>query len=490
MNLADLVVSRVTAPAAVDTEAYFNVGCRLVDQGVGPAGSNWVTHVYLSDDPLPGNDGFVGQLNFAGTVPAGLYCDQTLQVRAPIVAGQYWVVVTTNTGHSVPEVLEDNNTAVSAAPVLVQPAYRATVETDVETTSAGTPVPLRGRAYVPGSNASVPYALVNLHFAVHGTHRIISALTDADGNYTATFTPLRTEAGHCTVGADHPGLADTAAQDEFSVLGFGASPTYIIVVIREQSSATGTVAVTNWSELPLTGLQATVVERPAHLTVTATVGPGAVLAGHTNLTLAWSFTANDASVLSSRVIVRVSSAEGASVDVPFYVAVEPLRPQLLASPASLLSGMARGRQRVVEFDVANLGGLETRPITLSLPAVPWLHVASTNPLPSLAPGTTNRAALLLTPAADLPLGPYTGSLVLLASNASLVIPFEFRALSEARGDLTVMAVDEYTYYAQGAPKVTNAAVAGHGQFLPTDRRDRCDRRSRAAGLHESARILL
>ena len=36
--------------------------------------------------------------------------------------------------------------------------------------------------------------------------------------------------------------------------------------------------------------------------------------------------------------------------------------------------------------------------------------------------------------------------------------FEFRALSDAKGDLHVSVVDEFTYYAAGAPRVTNALV--------------------------------
>ena len=38
------------------------------------------------------------------------------------------------------------------------------------------------------------------------------------------------------------------------------------------------------------------------------------------------------------------------------------------------------------------------------------------------------------------------------------VPFTFRALSDAKGDLRITAVDEYTYYAEGAPKVAGAAV--------------------------------
>src|SRR5690606_18723665 len=64
----------------------------------------------------------------------------------------------------------------------------------------------------------------------------------------------------------------------------------------------------------------------------------------------------------------------------------------------------------------------------------------------------------LTPPADLPLGEYTGQIALLSSNAYANLPFTFRALSEARGDLVITAVDEYTFFAEGSPKVAGASV--------------------------------
>jgi len=46
-------------------------------------------------------------------------------------------------------------------------------------------------------------------------------------------------------------------------------------------------------------------------------------------------------------------------------------------------------------------------------------------------------------------------------STGLSVPFSFRALSEAKGALQIASVDEFTYYAAGAPPLTNAAVALH-----------------------------
>ena len=140
------------------------------------------------------------------------------------------------------------------------------------------------------------------------------------------------------------------------------------------------------------------------------------------------------------------------------MSVQPLRPRLVATPVSLYAAMPVGGQTVVDFDLSNQGGRASGPITVSLPAVPWMHLASTNPMPSLAPGQTNRVTLQLTPARDLPLGPYTGSLALNAPDSGTSVPFNFRAMSLCVGDLLVDAVDEFTYYAEGAPHLAGARV--------------------------------
>jgi hypothetical protein len=458
IDLPDLVVSRISLPDSADTESYFNVTYRVSNQGLGPAGTNWVTRVFLSDDPVVGNDTFVGGYTFNGTMNVGQFFEQTLSVHAPQNVGQYWIIVSTDVGGSIAETLEDNNTSVSATPVQVQAAYHATVQTDVTNALAGTPIPLSGAARRVSNNQPAPFVPVTIHLKLRDSTRLIAALTDADGNYAITFIPLANEAGHYTLGADHPGVPETAVQDEFNLRGFRCEPSLLPTIIAEGSTVTGAVALINLGELPLSGLAPTIVTQMPNLSVAINVSDGGALPGSTNISLGYSFTANNASVSEGFVQVRVTSTVGATADILLPVRVDLLRAKLAALPENLLAGMARGRQVSLPFDVFNQGAVDSGPVTVSLPALSWLQVAGDNPLPSIPPGQTNRVTLLLTPPADLALGVHSGSLVLQCATASLMVPFEFRALSEARGDLLVTAVDEYTYYAEGSPKVANAAV--------------------------------
>ncbi len=121
-----------------------------------------------------------------------------------------------------------------------------------------------------------------------------------------------------------------------------------------------------------------------------------------------------------------------------------LTPQFLADRAELLVG----DQRALQFKVTNSGGAASGELTVQLPAAAWLSLASGRTIPSLAPGESMTATLLLTPAADLALTEYSGHVLVSNAQASLLVPFTLRAVSDATGVLSVATVilrDPFTY---------------------------------------------
>ena len=56
------------------------------------------------------------------------------------------------------------------------------------------------------------------------------------------------------------------------------------------------------------------------------------------------------------------------------------------------------------------------------------------------------------------LGTYTGSIVIQGSSGGTTIPFSFINQSSAVGELDITTVDEFTYFAQGAPNLAGADV--------------------------------
>ncbi len=218
LDLPDLVLSSINSPSLADTETFVNLGYTLRNQGPGAMPSNTlVQRIYLSRDPIPGDDLLVGEYTFNGGLPSGGQFGQSFSVRLPQAAGDYWVIVTADAGHAVTEVLEDNNTTVAIAPLHVTAAFQAQVATLLENAPAGTPVPLAGRAFRPADHAPVPFVLVNVHLQVSSTRRILSGLTDANGNFSIVWQPLPGEAGFYQIAAAHPGDVDPVPQDQTSV---------------------------------------------------------------------------------------------------------------------------------------------------------------------------------------------------------------------------------------------------------------------------------
>ena len=246
---------------------------------------------------------------------------------------------------------------------------------------------------------------VNLHLQVQGTRRIISALTDASGNFSTIWQPLPGEAGLYRLAAAHPGYTNPAPQDGFSLYGMEASPRSLNLGLIEHGLATNTVEVRNLGDLPLNGLTVSVVNNASSWPVTVSLKTNALAGLATNL-LTCVVGTPSSPALSGSFVVRVTSSESATVDVPVRVDVQSLVPRLVAQPTELVAGMRRGFQTLVSLRVANTGGAASGPVTVSLPAVPWMTLASPNPQPSIEPGATNVITLRLAPPADLALGSY------------------------------------------------------------------------------------
>ncbi|MCI0538539.1 MAG: Ig-like domain-containing protein, partial [Verrucomicrobiales bacterium] len=455
-NLADLVISNISAPATAASEEYVSIGYRISNQGIATANGPWVQRVFLSRDAQAGDDILVSQFSFNGNMGVGLYFEQTVPVRLPLETGNYWVVVTTDVEETVSETDEENNTIVAGAPIQVIAPYSASVQAGFDVALANTQVPLAGSARKP-NNQPAPHSLVNIHIRVRGTERVISALTDANGQFSTTFQPLPGEAGSYQIGAVHPGINTAPVQDEFTLLGMRVSPSPLNVTVKEGESIVAEATIENSSDVPLHGLSISVVDAPANIEAIVSQPP-ATLPGSGSVKFMFTATAHDASILRGAAKLSVTSTEGAVVELTVNLVIEPLRAVLVADPSSLLSGMKRGGQASIRFKISNVGGLATGSLNLLLPNVPWLSAPDGAALPSLAPGQSHDISLLLTPAADLPLGAYKGSLAINGSGFGIQIPFEFRCLSDATGDLKIVATDEYSYYADGFPKLANAQV--------------------------------
>ena len=315
---------------------------------------------------------------------------------------------------------------------------------------------LSGDATMTSDGAPAADVPVAVQILVAGTTRTLTATTDASGNYSVTFQPLPNEAGEYSVTAADPDVTNPAVQAHFEIVGMTASPATANVTVVPNTPLTGQFTLTNLSNTTLSGLTATASGGPSGLTVQLT--PSSQIAGDGTATLAYSLDDTSTQAGSGVVTIQVATTQGAVLNILLGVSVAPLTPVLVANPGFLNSGMVVGAQTLISFTVVNNGGSPSGDLQVSLPNTPYMTLASPATIPSLAPGASSTVTVELSPASNLPLEEYQGTIGVGGAQTGISVPFTFTAITTAVGDVHVLVDDDYTFQTAGAPHVQGATV--------------------------------
>ncbi|MCM0590374.1 MAG: Calx-beta domain-containing protein [Gloeotrichia echinulata DEX184] len=474
----DLVVTTLNGATPTYTGKQSTFNYRVENQGLAtatpryqvgvtpPEKEPWVDRVYIStDNKLDNNDIFVGEYPFSDSVPVDLFYERNISYFTPRNPGQYYLIAVTDATNKLNEgtgIPENNNTTIT--PFIVTPAYRATVSTDTETAIAGNPIILNGKALSNIDNSPVPYEFVKVKVSNNGIVRQFDAFTDGNGNFTQQFVPFASEGGTYQVNAYFPANAaeDTAPEDEFTVLGMRFEQNdqllqQVTQKIVEGTTVNGSVKLQNLSDIDLSGLTANVNGAPSNWTVEVTPEK-ANLAGDEEITVNYSINVPDDLWQYYNFSVDLATTEGVKATLPVRVNVEQILPRLVADTSSLQASMLRGGQTLVEFTVTNQGGIASGELDVLLPQASWLNLASPVKIPSLDVGESAKVSVLLQPSATQDLTVYNGDLVIAGAETSLRLPFNFRAISDAVGNLQINVVDELFFYTEGSPRVENPTI--------------------------------
>lgn len=453
----NLTLSRLTLSTnTAGTGQSIAVTLRESNTGRATAQGPWHQRLLLSSDGVPDDTDLVlNDYIFKSSVPAGQFIERSVQVRMPEVPGTYLILAVSDAENAVIESIEEDN-VLASAPITVLTEYTATVATDVTTAPAGTPVPLRGEARRRDGTAAGGVG-VTIVVSVRGLTRTLYAITDPAGRYELPFQPLPSEAGVYQVAAGHPGESELPVQDTFTLTGMQFTPGAVTLSIPGEGRATNQVELVNLGETDLTGITADPAVLPPGLSVDVRVAPTLPGNGRTVVQLIGS--ANGVALNTGTVGVRLRSAQGPVAILEVSWRVVSTLPRLVAEPAQLQLGALRGGQTLASVVIRNTGGTNSQPIHLSLPSVDWMTVVEPMPRPALAPGDATRIHLRLAPPSNTPPVDVTGNLVAHdAGGRSVSIPFNITLLSSDLAPVEVLAEDEYTFYAPGAPRLANAAI--------------------------------
>jgi hypothetical protein len=453
----DLKVTNITAPASGLLEQKIQLSWTVKNDGPAATTGGWRDQIYLSDDAALGNDLALDSFSYSSPLAPGASVTRTETITLPATGtGNKYLIVVTNSGHDVFELNDADNVLAASQPTQID-NYAVSVEAATDTAIGGTAITLNGTTFDPVTGALVGNASVAVRILHNGTVRVIYVTSDATGHYQVTFTPLPGEGGDYEVAADRPSVTGNVTQTQFSIIAMSVTPGQIAHRLFVGVAQTGHVDLKNLGTRSLTGIQATVVGAAANVSIQ--VNAPSQLAPSASGPVTYTVTATNDSILTNpSAQIRFVSAEGAVATLPLNIEVVSQAPRLSATPGPLNAGMLRGAQKIVEFEISNTGGTPTGELTVALPNAPWLALVTPAHVPSLAPGQQATVDLALTPAADLPLGPYSGTIVISSTATNLTIPFQFTAVSDLVGDVHITVVDEFTFFAAGAPKISGATV--------------------------------
>ncbi|KQP20290.1 LamG-like jellyroll fold domain-containing protein [Pseudorhodoferax sp. Leaf265] len=465
-DLPDLLVTEIGQPPSGYAQTRIDLSWTVTNQGLATANGGFRDRVYLSrDDVLSSADRLVAAVIHTSPVPQGQSYTQTASILLPEETGVYRVIVVTDALSSVNEGSERNNVGVSSLPLNVRAPITATVQTAVTQLAVSgeagqTVVPMTGTATDVRTGQAAANTAVKVMVRVGTVERLLDATTDASGKFSVDFVPLPGEAGIFEIGAGFTGDKDFTVQDSFKLLAIEASVPYIRAMGTNETPLEGSFVLENMGNVPLTGLTAA-VEGLASNFQFEVVNLATSLAGDGSVTVNWRLTGHGITdqLVASKGMLVLTTAEGATERLVLDLACIPQTPKLVATPGYLAQGMLMGRQTLVSFEVTNQGAADTGPVTVQLPDFPWLKLVSPAVIDNIAAGGKATVTVALSPTEDnADLIRYDGNIALNARLGGLAMPFQFRAVSEAKGEMRVSVEDQLTYYAEGAPKVAGATV--------------------------------
>ncbi len=399
----------------------------------------------ITVSPQSASAGNGGSASFSatanGTAPSYFwYQDSTL---LPGQSGPVLNIANVQANASYTVVASNAAGSVASAPVTVTIlTYCASVQAAQATYPEGTTfIPLSVQTFNCGSSAPMPNSGAAVWIYTAGTSRALPVTTDGSGNGTAYFTPLPVEVGLCQYGVALPGQGPPPVQGSFTIIGMNLSAQSESPQLIVGTPQTNTLLLNNLTAVPLTGITATILGAPTNVNVQVSVP--ASLPGNGAVQTTYVLEGIGTTASQVQFAIQYTSAQGASVTLPFNATVSPPTAQLSAMPASLVGTMIEGSQTLVPFIVTNTGGAASGPIQVNLPAAPWLSVVTAQPIASIAPNQSAQITLALTPTNGQQLGEYPGSLVVQGTNSSVTVPFVFTAVSTLAGNLQVTAQDEF-----------------------------------------------
>lgn len=327
-------------------------------------------------------------------------------------------------------------------------------------------IPIYGSVIDWNSNP-VSDAEVEIGIFVMGMKRTLQAVTDESGQFSAVFEPMPSESGYYTVNSGRVGNHSTAVHDDFNIPGMTlVSSDYILCAVTQDQPRMDSILIRNKSNLNLSNIQVSPISVP-----------DGALFSFMPLSLGgleenWLIYTVTGSTLTQgnyyeEAKLKATSSEGAEMNISiWYYCMEP-RGVLDVMPKSLATTMTKGKSKIVDVMLTNNGTAATGNITIDLPDVEWVSVVGNDTLSSIAVNDTAYFSLRFSPAVDIQLGQYSGTIAINSERGDAVaLPYTITAVSDSTGTLMIDVTDDFTWNTNNGngPHLEGAEVTLKGYY--------------------------
>ena len=421
----------------------------VVNEGAYVLSKQTSVTIYMKGTSTP-----LATLYTAQDIPVGGSETLTRSVTLPDRVADCVFYAIVNESRSMNELVYTNNTSDELTVTAISP-FTATVQTDKTVYRQGDMVTITGQI----SGDRTANAQIDVYMVNDGAREVRQATTDASGRFTLQWQLYALQSGHFSVGACFKGDPTTEQQAAFDVYGLKrADSGYITCDVTIGEPKNGIVRLMNAGTLPLSGVVAEVTGVPEGCDAQFTVPKN--IDGNAVVDMTYRIAATVATEGSEWVplTVRVTSAEGACLDIPVYYYARTAVGNLVVEKQNLVTTMNKDTGRDYSFIVSNNGKGNTGRIMLALPE--WMKALTGATMPGLNQNDTATVVLRMTPTSDMQLNvPVSGRLGINCENGNgTYIDFNVTPVSDMTGTLVVDVTDEYTYYTEEQPHVSGAEV--------------------------------
>lgn len=359
----------------------------------------------------------------------------------PATVGSYAYYAVVNDDGRVREISTRNN--ISAERVIdVLPPYKATIQTDKQTYQQGEKVTISG--FLEGEKTMLTNA--ELYIISGDVREKFAITTDSEGLFSFQWQPYSLQMGQFAIGVCYPGEGLRQAMATVNIYGLRrVGSNYVTCDVTQGETYDGTITIENPGVLPLTGVEAEVLEKPegcdVEVSMLTTIGSQEEVQLHYTINGKLPHHDNQWHPIQ----LTVQTAEGASLGLTLYYYCRSPKAQLVVSETQINTTMTKGKPRDYILYLTNYGRGSTGAITLELPS--WMQSVTGKTLPSLAQNDTATVVLRMQPTDDMQLNvPIEDSFGINCQNGNGVqVDYYITPVSDSKGTLTIETRDEFFY---------------------------------------------